>query len=202
MRERKQTRLKNYDYSQHGYYFVTICAQNREQWFGKVEKGEMILNPYGKIVNECWDDLPEHYAHCSLDSFVIMPNHVHGIIVIDNDKTVGNGLKPFPTHGLSEMIRGFKTFSSRKINEGIKSDNKFQWQKSFYDHIIRGEKSLDLIREYIQNNPLKWELDRENPLSKKFNLEHDRYWKEIYSSFREPFMNSGLQRRVKSDSSI
>jgi hypothetical protein len=133
MRERKQTRLKNYDYSQHGYYFVTICAQNREQWFGKVEKGEMILNPYGKIVNECWDDLPEHYAHCSLDSLVIMPNHVHGIIVIDNDKTVGNGLKPFPTH---------------------------------------------------------------------FNLEHDRYWKEIYSSFREPFMNSGLQRRVKSDSSI
>jgi REP element-mobilizing transposase RayT len=111
-----------------------------------------------------------------------MPNHVHGIIVIDNENVVGNGLKPFPTHGLSEIIRGFKTFSSRKINEEIEIDNKFQWQKSFYDHIIRDERSLDLIREYVQNNPLRWDLDRENPLSNNFNLDHDRYWKEVYDS--------------------
>jgi len=184
MRERKRIRLKNYDYSQDGYYFVTICAENREEWFGKVEKGEMILNQYGKIANQCWDDLPNHYLNCSLDSFVVMMNHIHGIIVILNkDVTiVGNGLKPFPTHGLSEMIPGFKTFSSRKINEEIKNDNKFQWQKSFYDHVIRNETELYRIRDYIKNNPLKWDLDRENPSSRNFNMEHDRYWKEIYES--------------------
>ena len=162
MRERKPNRLKDYDYSQDGYYFVTVCAQNREEWFGKVEKGEMILNQYGKIVNPCWDDLPNHYLNCLLDMFVIMPNHVHGIIVINNDETVENGFKPFPTHGLSEMIRGFKTFSSRKINEEIKSDKKFQRQKSFYDHAIRNEKSLHNLRHYITFISLKWELDIEN----------------------------------------
>jgi len=182
MRERKRIRLKSYDYSQDGYYFVTICAENRKEWFGKVEKGEMILNQYGKIANQCWDDLPNHYLNCSLDIFVIMPNHIHGIIVINNDNTVGNGLKPFPTHGLSEMIRGFKTFSSRKINEEIKNDNKFQWQKSFYDHVIRNETELYRIRDCIKNDPLEWDLDRENPSSRNVNMEHDRYWKEIYES--------------------
>jgi len=162
MRERKQVRLRDYDYSKSGYYFITICTKNREEWFGKVEKGKMKLSQYGKIVNQCWNDLSNRYLNCSLDTFVIMPNHIHGIIVINNDKTVGNGSKPFPTHGLSEMIRGFKTFSSRKINEGIKGDNKFQWQKSLYDHIIRSEKSLDNLRYYITFNSLKWELDIEN----------------------------------------
>ena len=121
LRERKRTRFENYDYSKNGYYFITICAGNREEWFGKVEKEEMILN----------------------------------------NNTVGKGLKPFPTHGLSEMIRGFKTFSSRKINEEIKNDNKFQWQKSFYDHVIRNEKSLHNLRHYIILNSLKWEWDIE-----------------------------------------
>ena len=182
MIKRKPNRLRDYDYSQDGYYFITICTRGRKEFFGDIREGKIDLNRFGETVNQCWYDLPRHYPNSSLDSFVIMPNHIHGIIVIDNDNVVGNGLKPFPTHGLSEIIRGFKTFSSRKINEKIEIDNKFQWQKSFYDHIIRGERSLDLIREYIQNNPLKWDLDRENPLSKNFDLDHDRYWKEIYDS--------------------
>jgi len=182
MIKRKPNRLRDYDYSQEGYYFITICTRGRKEFFGDIREGKIDLNRFGETVNQCWYDLPRHYPNSSLDSFVIMPNHIHGIIVIDNDDVVGNGLKPFPTHGLSEIIRGFKTFSSRKINEKIEIDNKFQWQKSFYDHIIRGERSLDLIREYIQNNPLKWDLDRENPLSKNFDLDHDRYWKEIYDS--------------------
>ena len=108
MRERKKIRLKGYDYSQSGYYFVTLCTEDRDEWFGKVENGEMVLNQYGKIVNQCRDDLPSHYLNCSSDTFVVMPNHIHGIIVIHND------------NGLSERVRGFKTFSSRKINDGIK----------------------------------------------------------------------------------
>ena len=122
----------------------------------------MNLSEYGEVASQCWHDLPRHYLSCSLDSFVIMPNHVHGIVVINNEKMVGNGLKPFPTFDLSEIIRGFKTFSSRRINEMVKGSERFQWQKSFYDHVIRDERSLNNLRQYIQNNPLKWELDMEN----------------------------------------
>ncbi|MGZ3524430.1 MAG: transposase [Thermodesulfobacteriota bacterium] len=184
MRKRRQVRLRDYDYSQSGYYFVTICAKDRKGFFGSVAEGKMNLNICGEIVSKCWYDLPKHYLNCSLDSFIIMPNHVHGVVAIDNENVVGNGLKPFPTHGLSEIIRGFKSFSSRKINEEIRNDDEFQWQKSFYDHVIRTDQSLESIREYIQNNPLKWDLDRENPSSKNFNLDHDDYWKEIYDSGR------------------
>ncbi len=145
MRNRKLNRLKNYDYSKGGYYFVTICTKDRKDFFGRVKEEKMNLNHYGEIVNQCWFELPKHYLNCSLDSFVTMPNHVHGIIVIDNEKIVGNGLKPFPTHGLSEIVRGFKTFSSRRINE-IKEENHFQWQKSFYDHVIRNKTSLNNLR--------------------------------------------------------
>lgn len=154
--------MQGYDYSQEGCYFVTICTKNRLDWFGKIENEDMALNKYGRILQKCWLDLPNHYHNIVLDEFVIMPNHVHGIIAI----TVGNGLKPFPTgknHGLSEIIRGFKTFSSRRINELPENDHKFVWQKSFYDHIIRDEESLHNIRQYIRNNPLKWSLDRNNP---------------------------------------
>jgi putative transposase len=155
---RKIIRLKNYDYSTPGYYFVTVCVKNHSSFFGNIENGKMVLNAYGEIVKNCWQDLINHYRNCNLDEFIVMPNHFHGILVIEN---VGNGLKPFPTHGLSEIIRGFKTFSSRKINE--LTDFRFQWQKSFYEHVIRKNESLDKIREYIQNNPKQWELDTENP---------------------------------------
>jgi REP element-mobilizing transposase RayT len=162
MIKRKPNRLRDYDYSRDGYYFITICTRDRKDFFGDIKEGKVDLSRYGEIVNQCWRDLARHYGNCSLDSFVIMPNHIHGIIVIDNGGVVGNGLKPFPTHGLSEMIRGFKTFSSRKINEELKVDNKFQWQKSFYDHVIRNEKSLENLRQYIIYNPRKWKLDIEN----------------------------------------
>ena len=161
--QRKLNRLKSYDYSKEGYYFVTICTKNRQENFGNIEDGEMVLNKFGEITEKCWYDLPNHYLNSRLDEFVIMPNHVHGIVVIVD--RVGNGLKPFPTkqnHGLSEIIRGFKTFSSRRINE-LQDKFKFQWQKSFYDHVIRNEKSLSEIRKYIQENPMKWHLDKNNP---------------------------------------
>ncbi|MFA5346182.1 MAG: transposase [Candidatus Omnitrophota bacterium] len=174
MDQRKPNRLKNYDYSQNGYYFVTICIHSRREWFGKINNGVMELNETGHIVLACWNDLPNHYRNIELDEFIVMPNHAHGIVVIGN---VGNGLKPFPTdgiqiyademknpryHGLPEIMRGFKTFSSRRVNETIKTGNKFHWQKSFYDHVIRDEMSLGRIREYIRNNPKQWDTDKEN----------------------------------------
>ena len=162
MEHRKPNRLRGYDYSKNGYYFVTICAQDLVEWFGKIENDQMVLNECGQIVSECWRDLPNHYRNIKLDEAIIMPNHIHGIIIIENN--VGNGFKPFPTkiHGLSEIMRGFKTFSSRKINNKITNNRRFHWQKSFYDHVIRNENELTFIREYILNNPKKWDLDTEN----------------------------------------
>jgi len=170
MRERKRQRLCGYDYSTPGGYFVTVCTHDRECIFGAVENGNVKMNQYGEIVLECWYDLPNHYLHCRLDECIVMPNHFHGIIMIDCMRidNVGNGFKPFPTnktdtlkqHGLSEIIRGFKTFSSRRINE-TKPDTPFRWQKSYYDHIIRNEEKLNRIREYIMNNPQNWDADRD-----------------------------------------
>ncbi|MFH0776883.1 MAG: transposase [Patescibacteria group bacterium] len=184
-RERKSTlRLKDFDYSTDGAYFTTICTQNREKFFGKIENAKMILNEYGKITEQCWHNLPNHYANCRLDEFVIMPNHVHGIIWIDNlfkpdlSKPVGTGLKPVPTspepiltppepaptvHDLSEIVRGFKTFSSKEINVAIIEKSApliFRWQRSFYDRIIRDEDELNKIRDYILLNPTNWMQDK------------------------------------------
>jgi putative transposase len=154
---RKPNRLKYYDYANNGYYFVTICTKNRFPAFGEVVDKKMIYNRVAHIVENCWLDLPRHYKNCQLDEFVIMPDHFHGIIMIGDDcfeNTQGNGYKPFPTHNLSEIIRGFKTFSSKRIN---KEEIPFQWQKSFYDHIIRNDKSLCNIRQYIYENPMRWQ---------------------------------------------
>lgn len=191
-RSRKLNRWQGFDYSQSGLYFITICIYKRTEWFGRVENEKMVLNEYGNIVNDCWFDLINHYANCILDEFVIMPNHVHGIIGIndfdrrersatvppaDRQGICGdivipinppgadrNGYKPFPTrgHGLSEIIRGFKTFSSKNINI-LQNESVFHWQKSFYDRVIRNKNELNGIRTYIERNPLQWEFDRNNP---------------------------------------
>jgi len=147
----ESTRLKNYDYSQNGYYFVTICTKHRFHHFGVIKNGKMVLNRYGKIVQKCWDDLPNHYWNCKLDAFIIMPDHIHGIVVIDNNSNCTIKTNKYP---LSEIIRGFKTFSSRKIND-IKTTHKFSWQARYYDNIIRSKKSLQIIRKYILYNAEK-----------------------------------------------
>ncbi|MEW6657025.1 MAG: transposase [Thermodesulfobacteriota bacterium] len=130
--------------------------------FGKVVEGEMQLNEYGDIVVDCWLDLPKHYSNIESDYYVIMPNHMHGIITI----LVGAGLKPAPTRPLSEIVRGLKTFSSRAINTLRGAPGKPVWQRNYYERIIRNEESLNRIREYIATNPWRWDLDRENPQAK------------------------------------
>lgn len=152
--QRKRTRYKDFDYSSDGYYFITICVENRNNFFGIIYNGKINLNAYGNILEKCWLDLPNHY-NCTIDYYSIMPDHFHGIIIIERSTNSNN-----KNYSLSEIIRGFKTFSSRKINLELQNKDKFKWQKSFYDRIIRNEKELYQIRKYIEQNPLKWEFDK------------------------------------------
>jgi len=167
--QRKNQRLKNFDYSQNGFYFVTICTKWRENYFGEIIDWKMILNDYAKIAEKVFIDLPQHYKNCMIDEYIFMPNHFHAIIIIDNAMIVGTGLKPVPTgkiHWLSEMVRWFKTFSSRNINNS-QNDFTFAWQRSFFDVIIKNDEQLEKIRQYIIDNPMKWELDVNNSVNFK-----------------------------------
>jgi len=169
-RVRRLTRLRDYDYSRPGGYFITLCTTNRSCLFGVVDNDTVILNQYGEIIRISWLALPEHYHNAELDVFVVMPNHIHGIIFLTD---VGAGLKPAPTvpafhcHPLPEIVRGFKTFSSRKINELRNVSGTALWQRNYYEHVIRRDESLEKIREYIQTNPLRWALDKENPVNRR-----------------------------------
>lgn len=186
-RHRRSIRLRGYDYAQAGAYFVTIVTKDRACLFGEIVDGEMRPNQFGRIIQATWNELPEHYSGVECDAFVVMPNHVHGIIVlVEDDGGVGSndvgaglkpaqpglrpttapraGLNPAPTrHRLAEIIRAFKTFSARRINDMRKTPGFPIWQRNYYEHIVRSENELNRIREYIANNPLQWEMDRENP---------------------------------------
>ncbi len=162
---RRSIRLPNYDYSRPGAYFVTICVQDRSCLFGDVVGGEMWLNDVGRVTCDCWDDIPKHFPHVHLDAFVIMPNHVHGILVIA-DFAVPVGAKNFsPQHGTSKtvgsVVRGFKIGVTTWMRAN--TDIHVVWQRNYWEHIVRDEPELIRIREYITNNPARWEMDRLHP---------------------------------------
>jgi REP element-mobilizing transposase RayT len=166
--QRKATRLKGYDYSQSGYYYVTLCTKNREHIFGDITNNEIILNQCGNIAKNSWGDLPNHHKNIQLDAFVIMPNHIHGIMIINNP--VGNrpACSVYENNNLSIIIGSYKSTVTKQIN---RIDNTvFQWQRSFHDHIIRAEDSLKNIREYIVNNPLTWDNDVNNGVTVQAGL--------------------------------
>ncbi len=159
-RIRKPLRLKGYDYSGAGYYFVTICTQNRIRLFG--DGGRAGLEPaptnaFGELVTQTWLELPAHTVGIRVDKFVVMPNHFHGIVILENG-CVGAGSKPAQTP-LSEAMRQFKTFSARKINQMRGTPGISIWQKGYYDHIIRNEPDYLRIWQYIDENPAKWAED-------------------------------------------
>ena len=173
--KRKSLRLPEYDYSQAGYYFVTICTENKKCLFGKVENGKMILNQFGKIVDEEWKKTLEIRKNVLLDAFIIMPNHVHGIIIAGDQPVgvcrrqtrAGRGLKP---QSFGSIVNHIKSVCTKRIRSycvnNFKKNPSEIWQRNYFEHIIRNEKSLLEIRNYILNNPLKWELDSENPARK------------------------------------
>ena len=158
MLERKRTRLKEFDYSSSNYYFITICTQNKTSLFGNVNNETLLLNGIGEIVKKCWLEIKEHFTNIDLDEFVIMPNHFHGIIIIDGIVGLRSPQPDAITKqfSLSQIVAYFKYQSTRKVNEQRPAANGKVWQRSFYDRIIRNEKELYMIRNYIRYNASKW----------------------------------------------
>ena len=144
--QRKSPRLQGYDYSLAGAYFITICTHQREYLFGDVVAGEMHLNQNGKIAAERWLALPHHHNDVILDLFVIMPNHMHGIIMLDNTS-------------LSTIVGSYKSSVTRHIRQSNDDAHLSVWQPRFHDHIIRNEADLNRIREYVHHNPARWSED-------------------------------------------
>lgn len=170
-KNRHSIRLKNYDYSKSGLYYVTICTENRECLFGDIVDGKMVLNNIGNMIEKWWNKIPKRFNMAKLDVFQIMPNHIHMIIHI-----VGAGF--IPAHGerattrvapttLGDIIGAFKSLTTHEYITGVKNNgwkpfDKRLWQRNYYEHIIRSENDLNKIRDYILENPNMWYRDRNN----------------------------------------
>ena len=171
--KRQSIRIKGYDYSQSGLYFITICCYQRECLFGNIINSQMMLNNFGELVKEEWLKSAEIRKEIEFDEFVIMPNHLHGIVIINqeinnvdaNNNVGANGRAPLQKismkpKSLSSLIAGFKSAATKKINIIRNTHQNPVWQRNYYDHIIRNDESLARIREYLQNNLLSWENDQ------------------------------------------
>ena len=165
---RRSIRLNGYDYSQAGAYFVTICTEARECLFGEIVDAEMRLNEHGRIVCECWDVIPQRFPNVELDEFVVMPNHVHAIIVITDDNGVG-AIHELPLQMqrrkmlLPKVVGYFKMNAAKRINLARDTQGTPVWQRNYYEHIVRNERELERIRAYIAGNPAMWDKDENNP---------------------------------------
>ncbi len=185
MPDRRSIRLKDYDYSENGAYFVTICTKAKEPYFDRYPELK-------KIVESEWDRIPEKFPVVFLDSFVVMSNHIHGIIFIDKEhKNVGAGLEPAlpratsrvaPT--LGTIVGTFKSLSLRRWAKYLEGNHSKLvdtiWQRNYYEHIIRDENELNLVREYIVFNPFKWSFDMDNP-DHIYDEEYTKRWKWLES---------------------
>ncbi|HBM16799.1 MAG TPA: hypothetical protein DD381_10715 [Lentisphaeria bacterium] len=165
-------RYKNWNYSNEGLYFITICVKKHQLLLGSISDEKMILSEVGKCVDKCWKEIPDHFPFAKLDEYVIMPNHIHGIIEIchaDRETQTLVSLQSIPdrkpgnfgpqTKNLPSIIRGFK-IGVKKC--ALVKGTCFNWQKGYYDHIVSRDKELNNIRNYIRANPTSWELDRYN----------------------------------------
>jgi putative transposase len=156
---RRSIRLRGYDYSLAGIYFFTICVQDRECLLGRVEASEMHLSLAGQMVLATWSGLPARWPQIELDTFCIMPNHIHGIIFIQDNAPAGATLVAFPT-----VLGVFKSITTHQYTKGVKEQNwpSFRgrlWQRNYYERIIRDEDELNRARIYIADNPAKWDAD-------------------------------------------
>ncbi|MDQ6604489.1 MAG: transposase [Chloroflexota bacterium] len=169
---RRTVRLQGYDYRQAGAYFITLCTHQRESVFGAIGADAMQPNAHGQIVAEDWEWLALRYPYVSLDAFVVMPNHLHGIILMTDPvgAIAPGGQSPSPEppvrqarKPLGGLIGAFKTVSTKHVNEWREAPGAMLWQRNYYEHIVRNKSDLQRIRDYIAANPARWPDDAENP---------------------------------------
>jgi putative transposase len=172
---RQSVRLRGYDYATAGVYFITVCAQDRAPRLAAIRGSETHLATEGEIAKRTWLELPKRFPTVELDEFIVMPNHIHGIVILNKQGGACPQMRPSPAPTYSAppstknsrprlglIVGTFKSFSSARINREHGTRGPF-WQRSYYEHIIRSGKSLDVIRRYIHDNPQRWSFDRENP---------------------------------------
>jgi putative transposase len=163
---RRSLRLKDFDYSTSALYFVTVCTSRRKPLLANIVAGRLQPSAIGRVVSECWFELPYHYSRLELGAFVVMPNHIHGLMLLRDP--VGAGLRPAPTTAtLSQIVGAFKSFSSRRIHESNASTPRKVWQRGFHERIVRNRNECTKIEHYILQNPARWEFDRENSRAQK-----------------------------------
>ena len=162
-KQHKQYRLPHFNYATSGYYFTTIVTKNRVPYFGDVHDGKVQLSHLGTIVQKCMTRIPLVTSYAKLDTFVVMPNHVHSIFLLENPYEIrldsDSKFQP-QKRSLSLVVRNFKaavTTAARAVSPGIEV-----WQSRFYDRIVRNERELTAMRSYIENNPMRWEADKSN----------------------------------------
>ena len=151
---RKSIRLRDYDYAQDGAYFVTLVTHRRSLLFGEVIEGTMRLNRAGHLIANTWQWLSNRYPFVSLDSYIVMPNHLHGIIVIADQPSGGSRTAPTPRKPLGWLVGAFKTVTTRQFNATESTPGQPLWQRNFYERVIRNADELDRVGEYIVANPL------------------------------------------------
>lgn len=173
---RRSIRLKGYDYSMAGAYFVTICCWQRECLFGDVEDGDVRLNHCGEIITSLWEKVPDYFPGITADAFVVMPNHFHGIVTIGDvgagsprpiqrtaEQAKGGETPPLRNPSVGQIVGYFKYQSTKHINVLRDNPGVPVWQRNYHERIIRSDDELNAARKYIEENPLKWDMDKENP---------------------------------------
>jgi putative transposase len=172
----KFPRMPCYDYSRPGGYFVTLCVRDHLCLFGQIAEEQMTLNSFGRIIESEWLRSAEIRKELRLDSFIVMPNHIHGIVWLDppdisveirthcRARLPEEQIPHRAPRSLASFIAQFKAYSTKRINELRHTPKQRIWQPDYFEHVIRNIGSLEKIRLYIRNNPLKWDRDKENPL--------------------------------------
>lgn len=172
---RRSLRLRHYDYAQAGAYFITVCTRDRRCLFGDIVDGAMVSNDIGEVAQGAWENIPVHFPHVETDAWTVMPNHVHGVIVIIRpnvaEPPIGGTTHASPLHhrsglpkrSIEAIVGAYKSAVSKRINALRGRPGAPVWQRNYYEHVIRNEADLHRIRQYIAGNPARWAEDPKNP---------------------------------------